>query len=50
MSDFQEATNRFLSWFKSAGGVFQDDLLEIQDLRSQGAGRGIGKLSTRVEE
>ncbi|KAJ4984821.1 SET domain-containing protein [Stagonosporopsis vannaccii] len=41
MADFQVATERFLDWFKSVGGEFQDDLLEIQDLRSQGAGRGI---------
>ncbi|KAF2621291.1 SET domain-containing protein RMS1 [Macroventuria anomochaeta] len=41
MTDFQAATDRFLSWFKSAGGEFRDDLIEIQDLRSQGAGRGI---------
>ncbi|KAJ8112560.1 hypothetical protein OPT61_g5096 [Boeremia exigua] len=41
MADFQAATARFLNWFKSMGGNFNDDLLEIQDLRSQGAGRGI---------
>ncbi|RAQ98997.1 set domain-containing protein rms1 [Stemphylium lycopersici] len=41
MGDFQEASERFLKWFRSCGGTFNDDLLEIQDLRSQDAGRGI---------
>lgn len=41
MSDHQDVTNRFLDWFKSMGGEFRDDLLEIQDLRSRDAGRGI---------
>ena len=40
---FQATSDQFLSWFKSVGGTFRDDLLEIKDLRSQGAGRGIGK-------
>jgi len=39
--DFKGATDRFLAWFKAAGGVFRDDLLEIQDLRQKEAGRGI---------
>lgn len=43
MSDFQAATDRFLEWFKSVGGEFRDDLLEIKDLRSRDAGRGIRK-------
>jgi SET domain-containing protein 6 len=43
MADFQQATDRFLAWFKSVGGEFKDDLIEIKDLRSQGAGRGISK-------
>ncbi|KAF9699224.1 hypothetical protein EKO04_003322 [Ascochyta lentis] len=41
MGDFKAATDRFLDWFKSVGGEFRDDLVEIRDLRSQGAGRGI---------
>jgi hypothetical protein len=41
MSEFQTATENFLKWFKSVGGEFRDDLLEITDLRSRGAGRGI---------
>ncbi|KAF3004326.1 hypothetical protein E8E13_009393 [Curvularia kusanoi] len=41
MADFQAATERFMTWFKSMGGEFRDDLIEIQDLRSKGAGRGI---------
>jgi len=43
MADFQAATDRFLSWFKSVGGEFRDDLLEIKDLRIRDAGRGIGE-------
>lgn len=43
MDDFQAATDYFLTWFKSAGGQFRDDLLEIRDLRSRNAGRGISK-------
>lgn len=45
MTDFQATTDRFLVWFKSVGGEFRDDLIEIQDLRSQGAGRGIGRTT-----
>ncbi|KAH7073268.1 SET domain-containing protein RMS1 [Paraphoma chrysanthemicola] len=41
MDDFQAATERFLTWFKSMGGEFRDDLLEIKDFRSRDAGRGI---------
>lgn len=41
MADFQVATERFLTWFKSVGGEFRDDLVEIKDLRSRDAGRGI---------
>ncbi|KAJ4374346.1 Ribosomal lysine N-methyltransferase 4 [Neocucurbitaria cava] len=41
MTGFQAATDLFLTWFKSVGGEFRDDLLEIRDLRSRGAGRGI---------
>lgn len=44
MDDFQAATERFLTWFKSMGGDFRDDLIEIQDLRAKGAGRGISKF------
>lgn len=43
MPDFQAATDGFLVWFKSVGGEFRDDLLEIKDLRERDAGRGIGK-------
>ncbi|KAH6878527.1 SET domain-containing protein RMS1 [Alternaria rosae] len=39
--EFKGATDRFLAWFKAGGGVFRDDLLEIQDLRDKDAGRGI---------
>jgi len=37
-----------LAWFKAGGGVFRDDLLEIQDLRAKDAGRGIGKPASKV--
>jgi SET domain-containing protein 6 len=43
MDEFQQTTDRFLAWFKSVGGDFRDDLLEIKDLRAKGAGRGIGE-------
>lgn len=45
MADFQSASSRFLAWFKDCGGIFRDDLLEIRDLRSKDAGRGISTLS-----
>lgn len=43
MDEFQTATEQFLAWFKSVGGEFRDDLLEIKDLRARDAGRGISK-------
>ena len=46
MDDFQGATDRFLAWFKSVGGEFREDLLEIEDFRVRDAGRGIGKPRT----
>jgi SET domain-containing protein 6 len=46
IDDFQTATERFLAWFKSVGGEFQDDLVAINDLRAQGAGRGIGSTTS----
>ena len=48
MDDFNGATDRFLAWFKAGGGVFRDDLLEIQDLIAKDARRGIGKLASQV--
>jgi hypothetical protein len=47
MSEFQTATENFLKWFKSVGGEFRDDLLEITDLRSRGAGRGIRERASQ---
>lgn len=41
--DFHAATKNFLTWFKSVGADFRDDLLEIKDLRDRGAGRGISQ-------
>jgi hypothetical protein len=43
MDDFQAATDRFMTWFKSVGGEFREDLIEIKDLRSRDAGRGISE-------
>lgn len=43
MADFQAASDRYLQWFKSVGGQFRDDLLQIVDLRGTGAGRGISE-------
>ncbi|KAF2823201.1 SET domain-containing protein RMS1 [Ophiobolus disseminans] len=50
MGDFQTATNSFLTWFKSAGGEFRDDLLEIKDLRARDAGRGIVAIKDIPQE
>lgn len=50
MTDFQATTDRFLAWFKSVGGEFRDDLLEIRDLRSRDAGRGIVAVKDIPEE
>ncbi|KAF1354527.1 SET domain-containing protein RMS1 [Lizonia empirigonia] len=50
MGDFKTATDRFLTWFKTVGGEFRDDLIEIQDLRSQGAGRGIVAIKDIPED
>ncbi|KAF1842277.1 SET domain-containing protein RMS1 [Cucurbitaria berberidis CBS 394.84] len=50
MDDFQAATDRFLAWFKSVGGEFRDDLIEIKDLRSRDAGRGIIAIKDIPEE
>ncbi|RBQ72660.1 hypothetical protein VDGD_21446 [Verticillium dahliae] len=43
MDDFQALSDRYLQWFKAAGGEFRDDLLQIVDLRPQAAGRGISE-------
>jgi SET domain-containing protein 6 len=50
MDDFNVATDRFLSWFKTSGGNFRDDLLEIRDLRSQDAGRGISRSLSKMHQ
>ncbi|KAJ4326417.1 Ribosomal lysine N-methyltransferase 4 [Neodidymelliopsis sp. IMI 364377] len=50
MADFQQTTDRFLAWFKSVGGEFKDDLIEIKDLRSQGAGRGITAVKDLTQD
>ncbi|GKT79564.1 SET domain-containing protein [Colletotrichum tofieldiae] len=42
--EFQTASQKFLSWFKSLqGATFHDDI-QIVDLRGQNAGRGIGEI------
>lgn len=43
MDDFQDKSDRFCAWFKANGGALRDDLIEIRDLGSRKAGRGIGK-------
>ncbi|KAL5114483.1 Ribosomal lysine N-methyltransferase 4 [Pleosporales sp. CAS-2024a] len=50
MDDFQAATDRFLAWFKSMGGEFREDLLEIRDLRATEAGRGIVAIKDIPED
>lgn len=39
---FSAKTSEFLAWFKSQPGTTFHPDIEIQDLRSRGAGRGIG--------
>ncbi|ROT34588.1 SET domain-containing protein RMS1 [Sodiomyces alkalinus F11] len=41
MGEFQATSDRFLAWFKSVGGQFREELLQIVDSRHRGAGRGI---------
>lgn len=43
--EFDQRTNSFLSWFKSLEGASFSDAIQIVDLRSKNAGRGIGMLS-----
>lgn len=41
--DFSQRTQIFLQWFRSLPGATFHEGIQIQDLRSQGAGRGVGK-------
>ncbi|KAH5236714.1 hypothetical protein HBI62_021540 [Parastagonospora nodorum] len=50
MDEFSTTTDRFLAWFKTVGGEFRDDLLEIKDLRPKDAGRGIVAIKDIPED
>jgi len=42
-TEFSQATQTFLNWFKSLpGSTFHDDI-KIEDFRGKNAGRGIGE-------
>lgn len=41
--DFSQRTENFLQWFRSLPGATFHENIQIQDLTSQGAGRGVGK-------
>lgn len=43
VTDFAQRTENFLQWFRSLPGATFHENIQIQDLRSQGAGRGVGK-------
>lgn len=40
--DFDARTQTFVEWFKALPGATFSDGIEVVDLRSRGAGRGIG--------
>lgn len=40
---FEKKTSDFLAWFKAQPGTTFHEALEIRDLRSRGAGRGISE-------
>lgn len=42
-ADFDAHTHAFLNWFQSLPGATFSDSLQIIDLRSRNAGRGISK-------
>jgi len=43
-SKFGETTHSFVSWFQTLpGATFRSDLIAVEDLRGQKAGRGIGE-------
>lgn len=44
-SDFDAKTKGFLTWFKALPGASFSDSIQIVDLRSRQAGRGIGMSS-----
>lgn len=41
--EFFQRTENFLQWFRSLPGATFHENIQIQDLTSQGAGRGVGK-------
>lgn len=46
-SSFQQQSNEFISWLESYPGVKANPKILLADLRSSGAGRGVGKLTTK---
>lgn len=40
-TDFNQASEKFLAWFKALEGATFSDAIKIVDLRDRGAGRGI---------
>jgi SET domain-containing protein 6 len=41
---FSDGTRKFVAWFEAlAGATFRSDLIAVEDLRTQNAGRGIGQ-------
>ena len=43
LADFETRTEAFLKWFKDLPGATFSDSIQIVDLRSRNAGRGISK-------
>jgi hypothetical protein len=46
-SSFQQQSNEFISWLESNPGVKANQKILLADLRSSGAGRGVGKLTAK---
>lgn len=42
---FQRQSDEFVSWLSQKPGVRINPNIQVTDLRSQGAGRGVGMLS-----
>jgi hypothetical protein len=41
---FSDGTRKFVTWFEALpGATFRSDLIAVEDLRTQNAGRGIGQ-------
>jgi hypothetical protein len=41
--DFAARSERFVEWFKSGTGASLSSKISLVDLRSEGAGRGVGE-------